>query len=80
MKEGNVSSSGDMNNTILVGVGIVSNILSVVGVVITNKYITEVDGMYCITITYPPLSSYLFSVSSFQFSVFYLSLCLSSFS
>lgn len=32
------------NNDLLVAVGVVGNILSVVGVVITNKYITEVDG------------------------------------
>jgi hypothetical protein len=33
-----------MNNDLLVAVGVVGNILSVVGVVITNKYITDVDG------------------------------------
>jgi solute carrier family 35, member E3 len=32
------------NNNMIVGLGIVGNILSVVGVVICNKYITEVDG------------------------------------
>ena len=31
-------------NNLLIGVGVVGNILSVVGVVICNKYITEVDG------------------------------------
>ena len=33
-----------MHNDLVVIIGVVSNILSVVGVVITNKYITEVDG------------------------------------
>ena len=33
-----------MSQTFVIGVGIVANILSVVGIVICNKYITEVDG------------------------------------
>ena len=35
---------GSYSNSAVVGTGVVSNILSVVGVVITNKYITEIDG------------------------------------
>ena len=34
------------NESITVLVGIVGNILSVVGVVLCNKYITEVDGFH----------------------------------
>lgn len=32
------------SSNLLIIVGVVSNILSVVGIVITNKYITEIDG------------------------------------
>ena len=32
------------SQSLVIGVGIVSNVLSVVGIVICNKYITEVDG------------------------------------
>lgn len=35
-----------MSNALIIVVGVVSNILSVVGVVICNKYITEVDGFH----------------------------------
>lgn len=34
-----------MSNTVI-AIGVVANILSVVGIVITNKYITEVDGFH----------------------------------
>ncbi len=34
----------DTGQNVVVGIGIVSNIVSVVGVVIANKYITEIDG------------------------------------
>lgn len=33
-----------MNNSLLITLGIISNIISVVGIVICNKYITEIDG------------------------------------
>lgn len=35
-----------MSNNVVVISGVVGNILSVVGIVITNKYITEVDGFH----------------------------------
>eukprot|EP00606_Chrysophyceae_sp_TOSAG23-5_P000656 GSChrysophyteH2.ASY1.ANO1.803.1 assembled CDS len=46
MGKGKDSHGDDVsgNNNMIVGLGIVGNILSVVGVVICNKYITEVDG------------------------------------
>lgn len=31
-------------NNLVIAIGVVGNILSVVGIVICNKYITEVDG------------------------------------
>lgn len=39
------SSNLEMSNAVVIA-GIVVNILSVVGIVITNKYITEVDGFH----------------------------------
>lgn len=35
-----------MSNNILIGIAAVSNILCVVGVVICNKYIVDVDGLF----------------------------------
>lgn len=41
-----VTTSIIMSNALIIVVGVVSNILSVVGIVICNKYITEVDGFH----------------------------------
>ena len=43
-KAKNEESSNDSSNYLLVGSGVVGNIISVVGVVICNKYITQEDG------------------------------------
>jgi len=35
-----------MSNNLVIGVAVVVNVLSVVGVVLTNKYIVDTDGEY----------------------------------
>jgi len=50
----------DVGSNLVVGLGIAANIVCVVGVVIANKYITEVDGFNYVVF----LSFLHFSVTS----------------